>query len=66
MLTTVSLERCWADLGGELRVNRDWADGFWAVFSSDTVFFCGDFGVILETVGCRVYWTWLLRTDCDV
>ena len=66
MLTTVSLIWGGAGRGGELRVNRDWADGFWAVFSRDTAFFCGDFGVILETVGGRVCRAWLLRTDCDV
>ena len=65
MLTTVSLGRGGADLGGELRLNRDWADGFWAGFSSDTAFFRGDFGVISATAGGSDYWTWPLRTDCD-
>ena len=46
-------------------MNRDWADGFWAVFSRDTAFFCGDFGVISATAGGSDYRAWLLRTDCD-
>ena len=66
MLTTVSLGRGGADLGGELRLNRGWVDGFWAVFSRDTAFFRGDFGVISATAGGSDYWAWLLRTDCDV
>ena len=66
MLTTVSLGRGGADLGGELRLNRDWADDFWAGFSSDTAFFRGDFGVISATAGGSDYWAWSLRTDCDV
>ena len=47
-------------------MNRDWADDFWAMFSRDTVFFCGDFGVISATAGGSDYWAGLLRTDCDV
>lgn len=66
MLTTVSLIWGGADLGGEPLVSRDHADGFWAVFSRDTAFFCGDFGVISATAGGSDYWAWLLRTDCDV
>lgn len=66
MLTTVSFIWGGAGLGGELRLNRDWADVFWAVFSRDMAFFCGDFGVILATAGGGDYWAWLLRTDCDV
>ena len=66
MLTTVSLGRGGADLGGELRLNRDWADVFWAVFSRDTAFFRGDFGVISVAAGGSDYYARLLRTDCDV
>lgn len=47
-------------------MSRDHADGFWAVFSRDTAFFRGDFGVISATAGGSDYWAWLLRTDCDV
>ena len=66
MLTSASLGRGGAGLGGERRVNRDWADVFWAVFSRDTAFFRGDFGVISATAGGSDYRAWLLRTDCDV